>query len=77
MPAGPEPRITPAKADLPDYPAFRRRLIADCQRLGAPVPSERLIAAEYEHRRRELDALAEAEAAWAREGTEQDGGRWS
>jgi hypothetical protein len=68
MPAGPEPRNT---TDLPDYPAFRDRLIADCHRLGAPVPSERLIAAEWDYRRRELAALAEAEADW----NEQERGR--
>ncbi len=74
MPAGPEPRNT---AELPDLPAFRDRLIADCQRLGAPIPDDRLIEAEWEHRRRELAALAEAEAAWARQGTEQERGRRS
>jgi hypothetical protein len=63
MPAGPEPSTT-RTTDLPDYPAFRRRLIADCLRLGAPVPDDRLIQAEHEHRQRELDADKAAEAAW-------------
>jgi hypothetical protein len=71
MPAGPEPRSDPT--ELPDYAGFRRRLIADCLRLGAPVPSERLIEAEYEHRRRELDAAKDAEAAW--NATRREGAR--
>jgi hypothetical protein len=62
MPAGPEQHI--AANELPDYPTFRQRLIADCHRLDATVPSERLIRAEYEHRRQVLDSLRAAELEW-------------
>lgn len=62
MPAGPEHQA--AAIALPPYPTFRQRLIDDCRRLNAPIPDDRLIEAEYEHRRHVLAALAEAEAAW-------------
>lgn len=74
MPAGPEQHI--AAIGLPNYPTFRQRLIDDCRRLNAPIPDDRIIEAEYEHRRHVLAALAEAEAAWnERQRRETGGGR--
>jgi len=61
MPAGPEAHTT---TELPNYPTFRQRLIADCHRLDAPVPDDRIIEAEYDHRQRVLKSLRAAEIEW-------------
>ena len=57
MPAGSEQNAQPRPQLWTDYRGFHERLIADCQRLGAAVPDDRVIAAEYVQRRVELHRL--------------------